>query len=93
MKYPGKDPWYFGDYLGGLPGNNYSLLLNSIIVLLLAQIALSTEPSLDTKIGDFYLDFALNLIELFFTQAEGLKSVFLIFVFFQLIMGRPVNIE
>ena len=66
MKYPGKDPWYFGDYLGGLPGNNYSLLLNSIIVLLLAQIALSTEPSLDTKVGNFYLDFALNLIELFF---------------------------
>ena len=66
MKYPGKDPWYFGDYLGGLPGNNYSLLLNCIIILLLAQIALSTEPTLDTKVGNFYLDFALNLIELFF---------------------------
>ena len=66
MKLPGKDLWYFGDYLGGLPGNNYSILLNCIIVLLLAQIALSTEPSLDTNVGKFYLDFALNLIELFF---------------------------
>ena len=66
MKSPGKDPWYFGDYLGGLPGNNYSLLLNCIIVMLLAQIALSTEPSINTNIGKFYLDFALNLIELFF---------------------------
>lgn len=66
MKYLGKDPWYFGDYLGGLPGNNYSLLLNCVIVFLLAQIALSTEPSLDTYEGNFYLAFALNIIELFF---------------------------
>ena len=66
MKSPGKDPWYFGDYLGGLPGNNYSLLLNCIIVMLLAQIALSTEPSINNNSGKFYLDFALNLIELFF---------------------------
>ena len=66
MKHSGKDPWYFGDYLGGLPGDNYSLLLNCVIVFLLAQIALSTEPSLDTKVGNFYLDFALNIIELFF---------------------------
>ena len=66
MKHSGKDPWYFGDYLGGLPGDNYSLLLNFVIVSLLAQIALSTEPSLDTKLGNFYLDFAINIIELFF---------------------------
>ena len=66
MKHSGKDPWYFGDYLGGLPGDNYSLLLNCVIVFLLVQIALSTEPSLDTKVGNFYLDFALNIIELFF---------------------------
>ena len=66
MKYLGKDPWYFGDYLGGLPGNNYSILLNCVIVFLLAQIALSTEPSLDTYEGNFYLAFVLNIIELFF---------------------------
>ena len=66
MSYKKPDPWYFGDYSGSLPGNNYSLILNGVIVLLLAQIALSTEPIFDTDKGQISLDAALNLIEIFF---------------------------
>ena len=66
MSYKQADPWYFGDYTGSLPGNNYSLILNGVIVLLLAQIALSTEPLFDTKNGQVFLDAALNFIEIFF---------------------------
>ena len=66
MVYPTTDEWYFGDYLGRLPGKYYSLLLNFIIILLFAQIALTTEPNFQTKSGSLTLTFALNLIELFF---------------------------
>ena len=66
MSYKNSDPWYFGDYSGSLPGNNYSLILNGVIVLLLAQIALSTEPIFDTDKGQIFLDAALNFIEIFF---------------------------
>ena len=66
MSYKKSDPWYFGDYSGSLPGNNYSLILNGVIVLLLAQIALSTEPIFDTDKGQIFLDAALNFIEIFF---------------------------
>ena len=67
MSYGESDDWYFGDYLGRLPGRNYSLSLNFIIILLFAQIALTTEPSIHTKNGDIFLDFCLNLIEIFFS--------------------------
>ena len=66
MSYGESDDWYFGDYLGRLPGRNYSLFLNFIIILLFTQIALTTEPSIHTKNGDIFLDFCLNLIEIFF---------------------------
>ena len=66
MVYRQSDLWYFGDYSGNLPGNNYSLILNSVIVLLLAQIALSTEPTFDTIKGHIFLDSTLNFIEIFF---------------------------
>ena len=66
MSYKQTDLWYFGDYSGSLPGNNYSLILNGVIVLLLAQIALSTEPTFDTVKGHIFLDSALNFIEIFF---------------------------
>ena len=66
MLHKQSDPWYFGDYSGRLPGNNYSLIVNGVIVLLLAQIALSTEPIFDTDKGQIFLDAALNFIEIFF---------------------------
>ena len=51
MPYQESDEWYFGDYLGRLPGKSYSLLLYFIILLLFIEIALETEPTLDTKSG------------------------------------------
>ena len=66
MVYRQSDLWYFGDYSGNLPGNNYSLVLNTVIVLLLAQIALSTEPLFDTVKGRVFLNSTLNFIEVFF---------------------------
>ena len=66
MAYPTTDEWYFGDYLGRLPGKHYSILVNFIIILLFAQIALTTEPNFQTKSGSLALTFSLNLIELFF---------------------------
>lgn len=66
MEFYQSDHWYFGDYKGGLPGNNYSFLLYLVIVFLLVQIALTTEDSLKIDAITIWLDFALNLIELFF---------------------------
>lgn len=66
MSYKSNDDWYFGDYLGCLPGRYYSLFVNAVIILLLAQIALTTESSLQTRVGQTFLDFLLNIIELFF---------------------------
>ena len=66
MSYGQSDEWYFGDYLGRLPGRYYSLFLNFVIILLFAQIALTTEPSLQTRFGQLFLKFLLNIIELFF---------------------------
>ncbi|MGB1415895.1 MAG: potassium channel family protein [Synechococcus sp.] len=66
MDFYESDHWYFGDYRGGLPGRNYSFLLYIVIVLLLVQIALTTEQSLSFDAITVWLDFALNLIELFF---------------------------
>ena len=66
MPYQESDEWYFGDYLGRLPGKSYSLLLYFIILLLFIEIALETEPTLDTKSGNFLLTFALDIIEIFF---------------------------
>tara|TARA_B100001063_G_scaffold127724_1_gene119356 strand:+ start:4732 stop:5493 length:762 start_codon:yes stop_codon:yes gene_type:complete len=66
MVYRQSDVWYFGDYSGNLPGNNYSLILNAVIVMLLAQIALSTEPLFDTIKGHIFLDSTLSFIEIFF---------------------------
>jgi hypothetical protein len=66
VAYPTTDEWYFGDYLGLIPGKHYSILVNFIIILLFAQIALTTEPNFQTKSGTLALTFSLNLIELFF---------------------------
>ena len=66
MAYRESDDWYFGDYLGRMPGRSYSLFLNLVIILLFAQIALTTEPTAHSKTGDIFLDFALELIEIFF---------------------------
>jgi len=66
MDFQESDDWYFGDYLGRLPGKFYSILLDVVIITLFVQIALTTEPSLDTPTGDIFLSFALNLIEIFF---------------------------
>ena len=60
MSYGQSDEWYFGDYLGRLPGRYYSLFLNFVIILLFAQIALTTEPSLQTRFGQLFLKFLLN---------------------------------
>ena len=65
MDFYESDHWYFGDYRGGLPGKNYSALLYVVIVLLLVQIALlQSRPSV--KSVTIWLDFALNIIEIFF---------------------------
>ncbi|MEC8441973.1 MAG: ion channel [Cyanobacteriota bacterium] len=66
MPYQESDDWYFGDYLGRLPGKSYSLLLYFIILLLFVQIALETEPSLDTESANVLLTFSLEIIEIFF---------------------------
>jgi len=66
MAYHETDDWYFGDYLGRLPGRYYSLMLNFVIVLLFAQIALTTEPTFQTRLDMVFLKFLLNIIELFF---------------------------
>ena len=66
MDFYETDHWYFGDYRGGLPGKNYSALLYVVIVLLLVQIALTTEQTLQVKSVTIWLDFALNIIEIFF---------------------------
>ena len=66
MAYKESDDWYFGDYLGRLPGRYYSLLLNIVIILLFAQIALTTEPSLQSRTDQVFLTFLLNIVELFF---------------------------
>ena len=66
MAYRESDDWYFGDYLGRLPGRSYSLFLNFVIILLFTQIALTTEPTAHSNTGDIFLDFALDLIEIFF---------------------------
>lgn len=68
MVYKQSDDWYFGDYFGRLPGKQYSLLLNGVIILLFVQIALSTEPALQTKSAEIWLDFSLNIIEIFFVS-------------------------
>ena len=74
MVYRQSDRWYFGDYSGNLPGHNYSLVLNTVIVLLLAQIALSTEPLFDTVKGRVFLNSTLNFIEVFLKQNLNLTS-------------------
>ena len=66
MEFYQSDQWYFGDYKGGLPGKNYSFLLYTVILLLLVQISLTTEQSLKIDSVTIWLDFALNLIEIFF---------------------------
>ena len=66
MPYQESDDWYFGDYSGRLPGKSYSLLLYFIILLLFVEIALETEPTLDTESGDLLLSFSLEIIEIFF---------------------------
>ncbi len=66
MPYQESDDWYFGDYLGRLPGKSYSLLLYFIILLLFVEIALETEPTLDTESGNVLLGFSLEIIEIFF---------------------------
>ena len=66
MEFYQSDHWYFGDYKGGLPGRNYSFLLYIVIVLLLVQIALTTEESLKVDSITIWLKFFLDLIELFF---------------------------
>ncbi|MBL6802111.1 MAG: two pore domain potassium channel family protein [Synechococcus sp. BS307-5m-G38] len=66
MDFQKSDDWYFGDYHGHLPGKFYSVLLDCVIITLFVQIALTTEPTLDTRTGDIFLTFALDLIEIFF---------------------------
>ena len=66
MEFYQSDRWYFGDYKGGLPGKNYSFLLYIVILLLLVQISLTTEQTLKTDSITIWLDFALELIEIFF---------------------------
>ena len=66
MDFYESDHWYFGDYRGGLPGKNYSALLYVVIGLLLVQIALKTEETLQVEKIQIWLDFALEIIEIFF---------------------------
>jgi voltage-gated potassium channel len=66
MDFYESDHWYFGDYRGGLPGKNYSALLYVVIGLLLVQIALKTEKTLQVEEIQIWLDFALEIIEIFF---------------------------
>ncbi len=66
MDYKQSDQWYFGDYVGHLPGSYYSLLLNFVIVLLFAHIALTTESTVNTEDNKVLFSFSLQLIELFF---------------------------
>tara|TARA_B100002051_G_scaffold255270_1_gene270754 strand:+ start:1713 stop:2462 length:750 start_codon:yes stop_codon:yes gene_type:complete len=66
MDYRHSDEWYFGDYVGKLPGRYYSLLLNFVIILLFAHIALTTEPTVNTEANKVLFSFTLQLIELFF---------------------------
>ncbi len=68
MEFYQSDRWYFGDYKGGLPGKNYSFLLYVVILLLLVQISLTTEQTLKTDSITIWLDFALELIEIFFVS-------------------------
>ena len=64
--YKYSDQWYFGDYLESLPGKNYNYIVYFVTILLFLEIAIRTESTLINKETTLFLDFFLNLIELFF---------------------------